>query len=402
MAIITFLASLSLESPNGIGRYFPIAKELVKKGHHVNIIALHHNFKSLKEKSFVKEGVDIYYVGQMQVLKINDTKIYLNKLQLIKTVFLSTLKMCLKSLSLKSDVIYLFKPQPINGTAALLTKLLKRKKLFVDCDDYEALSNKLSKLEKAAFMLFEDKLPKLADKVTIHNSFLKERYQNLGIKEKNLIYLPNGIDVERFENVDEDKILKLKEEFNLKDKKVVLYFGSLSLKSGHTIDLLLKSFVLVKRKIKNSVLMLVGGGEDIELLKKYSNNLGINSIIFTGRVDANEIPNYIKLGDVTVDPIEDSFANRARSPLKIVESMALGVPVVTGDVGDRRKITKGKTAVLVKAGDKKELAEGIIKILSDDKLAKKISEDSLKLVKNYQWRKLTNIVHNLIDSNNSL
>ena len=101
MSIITFFVNQSLESPAGIGRYFPIAKNLVKLGHKINIIALHHDFNSLKEKNFVKEGVNIYYVGQMQVLKQGDKKIYLSRNNLIKTVLSSTFNMCLKGLNLK-------------------------------------------------------------------------------------------------------------------------------------------------------------------------------------------------------------------------------------------------------------------------------------------------------------
>lgn len=398
MKTITFFANLSLESPNGVGRYFPIAKELVKKGYKINIIVLHHHFSSLKQKEFVKDGVNVYYVGQMQVLKIGDEKKYLSKPQLIKTVFLSTLKMCLKGLRLKTDIIYLFKPQPIAGTAALITKLIKGKKFFIDCDDYEAQSNTFSsKIEKFIFSSFENILPKFADKITVHNSFLIQRYISLGIDKQKILFLPNGVDIQRFQNLNEQEIHKLKHRFNLRDKKIVLYFGSLSLKSGHSIDLLLKSFVTVEKKIKNVVLLLVGGGEDINLLRNYTHDLKLKSVIFVGRVDSAEIPGYIRLADVTVDPVYDTPANKARSPLKVFESMALGVPVVTGDVGDRKPITKnGKTGVLVKPGDEKELAKGIIRVLLNKDLATNMSKQSLKTIKEYQWDELVKKLDNSI------
>ena len=400
MKTITFFVNQSLESPAGVGRYFPIAKNLVRMGNKVNIIALHHNFKSLIKKYFIKDGVNVYYVGQMHVLKIGDKKIYLNKLQLIKTVLLSTLKMCLMGLKLKSDIIYVFKPQPINGLAAFITKLFKRKKLFVDCDDYEAQSNKFSsKIEKAIFVLFEDYLPKFANLITIHNSFLIKRYKNLGIKEKKIIYLPNGIEFERFNKINKDIVLKIKDKFKLKNKKIVLYFGSLSLTSGHAIDLLLRSFIIVKKKIKNSALLLVGGGEDFDSLKGYVKKTNINSVIFTGRVNKEEIPAYIKLADVSIDPVYDNLANKCRFPLKILESMAIGTPVITSDVGDRKLIIENeKTGLIVKPGDEKELAQGIIKILTNKNLAKKISRSSPKSIRKYDWGKLTNKLNKIIVS----
>lgn len=386
---MTFFVNQSLDDPAGIGRYFPIAKNLVKLGHKVNIIALHHDFNSLKEKSFVKDGVNIYYVGQMQVLKQGDKKTYLSRNKLIKTVLFSTFNMCLKGLILKSDIIYVFKPQPINGTAAFITKILKGKTLIVDCDDYEAKSNRFSSfIDKYAFIFFEDNLPKFADKVTIHNHFLINRYKNLGIDNKKIFYLPNGVDFDRFKKIDNKSVLSIKNKFKLKNKKIILYFGSLSLKSGHSVDLLIKAFEIVNKEIKNSVLFLVGGGEDIDLLKEKAKNL--NQIIFVGRVNQEEIPNYIKLSTVTVDPVYDTLPNKCRSPLKIIESMVLGVPVITGDAGDRKIITEnGKTAVIVKAGDEKSLAEGIIKLLNNKKIYNELSKNSLEIAKKYDWKELT-------------
>ena len=398
MSIITFFVNQSLESPAGVGRYFPIAKNLVELGYKVNILALHHDFNSLKEKKFVKDGVNIYYVGQMQVLKQGDKKTYLSRNNLIKTVLSSTFNMCLKGLKLKSDILYVFKPQPINGTAAFLTKILKGKKLIVDCDDYEAKSNRFSSfIDENAFIFFENNLPRIANKITIHNSFLINRYKNLGINKEKIFYLPNGVDFERFEKTNDKLISNIKNKFKLKNKKVILYFGSLSLKSGHSVDLLIKAFELVNKKIKNSVLLLVGGGEDIDLLKEKSKNL--ESIIFVGRVAQEDIPSYIKISDVTVDPVYDSLPNKCRSPLKIVESMVMGVPVVTGDVGDRKIITEnGKTALIVKSGNEKDLAEGIIKLLKDKKLHKKLSKNSLEIAKKYDWKELTNKLNKIISS----
>ena len=39
---ITFLLTQSLEDPSGLGRYFPLAKELARPGNEVNILAIGH------------------------------------------------------------------------------------------------------------------------------------------------------------------------------------------------------------------------------------------------------------------------------------------------------------------------------------------------------------------------
>jgi len=202
---ITFFTCCGIEDPGGIGRSFPLAKGLVRKGLNINYLALHSNFKTLKEKIFVKDGVRVHYVGQLHVLKKGDKKYYFNKWQLLKVVFISTLQMCIWGLRLKSDVIYCFRPQPINGLAALLTKLIKQRPLILDCEDYEAMTNRLTKFQKLIFTFFEDKFPFFSDKVTFHNMFLKDRYLELGFPDDKFVYLPNGVDAERFYLADQDK-----------------------------------------------------------------------------------------------------------------------------------------------------------------------------------------------------
>jgi hypothetical protein len=47
MSKITFLLTQDLESPSGLGRYWPMARYLAALGHQVKIGALHSNFNSL-------------------------------------------------------------------------------------------------------------------------------------------------------------------------------------------------------------------------------------------------------------------------------------------------------------------------------------------------------------------
>jgi glycosyltransferase involved in cell wall biosynthesis len=92
-----------------------------------------------------------------------------------------------------------------------------------------------------------------------------------------------------------------------------------------------------------------------------------DAVRFTGRIPPEEVAPYYLLADVSVDPVYDNPAQRARSPLKVVESLAVGTPVVTGDVGDRSMYLKGEGAgKLVVAGDAASLACGIVSVLEGE------------------------------------
>jgi glycosyltransferase involved in cell wall biosynthesis len=95
------------------------------------------------------------------------------------------------------------------------------------------------------------------------------------------------------------------------------------------------------------------------------------------------------LAKVTVDPVHDDPVARARCPLKIVESLALGTPVVTGDVGDRREmLDNGQAGLLVSPGQAGALAAGLAQILENPGLANALSQRALVHREKFYWDRL--------------
>ena len=398
---ITFLLTQSLEDPSGLGRYFPLTKELARLGNNeVSILALHPDLSSLSQRRLQVSGVRVHYVGQMHVQKVGNHKTYFSPLGLVRVALASSLRMSVRSLLTETDVIHLAKPHPINGVAALATKLLRGKRLYLDCDDYETDSNRFSgKWQRPVVALFEDNLPRFVAGITVNTRFTQERNIALGFPEDKIIYVPNGVDRDRFANVDPEKVQALRRELGLEDKKVIAYVGSMSL-ANHPVDLLLEAFAIVSRQRSDAALVLAGGGQDYDFLRRHAEGLGLGEVaIFVGRVKPEEVPYYLAMADVSTDPVHDDLTARARSPLKIFESFAVGTPVVTGDVGDRRnilgappqspptlgrKFCDGEAGMLVEAGDAQALAEGILAILEDSELACR-REAALKLRERYYW-----------------
>jgi glycosyltransferase involved in cell wall biosynthesis len=112
-------------------------------------------------------------------------------------------------------------------------------------------------------------------------------------------------------------------------------------------------------------------------------------VIFLGRVAPQEVPLYYHLADVSVDPVYDDGAARGRSPLKLFESWACGVPFVSGDVGDRRKLLGQPPAgLLTKPGDPVSLGEAILRVLGDPDLGAALCRRGRERVRDYNWGKL--------------
>jgi hypothetical protein len=103
---IIFLLSQDLESPGGLGRYRPMAKELAKRGFTVRIIALHADYEHLTNKTQLIDGVEVDYVSQMHVLKRDNTTSYFRWWQLPCVIFKATYKIYRKTMEFNPDYIF--------------------------------------------------------------------------------------------------------------------------------------------------------------------------------------------------------------------------------------------------------------------------------------------------------
>jgi glycosyltransferase involved in cell wall biosynthesis len=387
---ILFLLTQDLESPAGVGRYFPWARNLVKLGHQVEIAALHSNYGSLKIKHFVQEGVVIHYVAQMHVLKQNNLKEYFPAHQLIGITMKATVELLKASWRSDADILQIGKPHPMNGMAGLITRIIKGKTIFLDCDDFEMANIHFGgNWQKAGVHYFEAMLPRHVDYVSVHTHFLREQVLKLGVRPDRIIYLPHGVDIDRFAQINPAQVEALRSELNLEGKRVIVFIGSLSLPS-HPVDILLDAFQQVNTALPDTRLLIVGGGEEYERLVSRARWLGLDRVvIFRGRVPGAEVPLYYKLADAAVEPVVDNPVGRSSLPLKMFESWVSGVPFVTQDVGDRRLLLGEPPAGLAaQAGEANSLSQAIIKVLSDSDLAEQLRKQGYIRAKTYSWENL--------------
>jgi glycosyltransferase involved in cell wall biosynthesis len=387
---ILFLLTQDMESPAGAGRYFPLARGLVKLGHQVTIAALHADFSSLRQTRFENKGVEIWYVDQMHVMKQGNRKLYYPAHQLLLRMARASLALSWAALSTPADIVHIGKPHPMNSIAGLAARALKRRTVFLDCDDLEVATSHFSgKWQRWGVAFFEDGMPHRVQHVTTHTYFLRDRLVRMGVPPERITYLPNGVDRERFAASDPLKLAALREQLGLQGQQVVAFIGSLSLPS-HPVDLLLDAYQIVKERLPDSRLLIVGGGEEYERLVARVQELGLGSAtVFTGRVPAVEAPLYYRLADVLVDPVIDNEVGRSRLPLKMFESWAAHVPFVTADVGDRKLVVGQPPAgLLARPGDARSLAEALLQVLTHPDQANALRQAGTKRSEEFDWDRL--------------
>ena len=391
---IAFLGTSSLDYPSPRGRWLPLAQELVTQGHTVSMALLHHSYDQLAigRRYQMHGGVAVLYVAQMHVYGLIGQRQYFGPLDLLRVSLLGALGLAHAAVRLGGDAIHVCKPQPINGLAGLLAARALGRPLYVDCDDYEAGGNRFGAAWQQRLVRFwEDHLPRQAAGVTVNTRFLQRRCESLGVPAARLTYVPNGIAAARLVPPEPRPIAGLRAALGLGDAPVAMYVGTLS-QTTHHVGLLLDAFALVAERLPSARLLLVGDGEDRAVLMAQARRLGLGErALFAGTVPPAAVPAYLALAACSVDPVADDAVAAARSPLKIVESLASGVPVITGDVGDRAEILAQAAGVLVRPGDAGALAEGIAALLEHAPLQLYMAAGARRRAEAYRWDQLARV-----------
>lgn len=388
MQRIVFLLTVGIDRPSG-RRYFQLARQLVRRGYRVRLLALHPDLATCPRRRFVADGVEVWYVGQMHAQKAGSIPRQFGTLRLLWVVVLATLGMLWGILRSPAEIYHLGKPQPINGLAALIgVCLLRRQGFYLDCDDDEVYSNRLrNHWHWAAFSCAQAVLPRLAKGITVNTYTLRDklRPQTAGPVR----YVSNGVDLASCVAPSPRVCAGLQAALGLEGRRVIVYVGTLAL-HNHPVDLLLYAFARLAADMPDVALLLVGGGEDLPALQQQAAALGLGERVrFTGHLPHASTRGLLALASLSVDPVCDNEVARARSPLKIFESMALHVPVVTGKVGDRSAILAyGQAGVLVEPDDAAALAAGMRMLLLDERHRQAIGRAAALHVQNYSWERL--------------
>lgn len=136
--------------------------------------------------------------------------------------------------------------------------------------------------------------------------------------------IPTGIPLERFykKNFTQQQIVELKTKLNIPQDTFV--FGYIGRTSGEkNIETIIRAYSRLSNRSK-TVLLIVGGGPELEELKEYAKQYGVeNDMIFTGFIEWEHIPLYYQVCDI--------FINASKSEtqgLTYIEALASSIPVL--------------------------------------------------------------------------
>jgi glycosyltransferase involved in cell wall biosynthesis len=192
----------------------------------------------------------------------------------------------------------------------------------------------------------------------------------------NVMVINNGIDIERYADKKDDvELLSLRKELGLKQgSRLVGTIGRLVHQKAQQF------FIESARQIcdvrEDVEFILLGDGPLRDYLQELVKQKGLEDRFhFLGfRTDAIQI---LRLFDIfALSSVDEGL------PIVILESMSLGIPIVTSDVGELPFfINNGSNGILVHKGDVSAMTRNILHLLDNPEYSKTLGKNAQMLAK---------------------
>jgi len=271
----------------------------------------------------------------------------------------------LKSLFIKTDLVIGI----LENQAALSARLISWIK-GVPCiinlqsgDSEEYIYSKLGFFD----FLYDQVYDKNSQYVVL-SKYLEQRALEHGVPQKNLTIIPNGVDLQVFNNTMANK------------KFQIITSGRLEIKND--VETLISAFCVLQKIMPELKLVICGIGSQGAALKKQANNNP--NIAFTGLVSHKELARLLNESLIFVRPsISEGFGN------SFIEAMGCGVPIIGTNVGGIPDfLVHERTGLFCEPNNPKSLAKQIKRLLGDQDLYSSIQLNSQEFVKRFGWNNI--------------
>lgn len=158
------------------------------------------------------------------------------------------------------------------------------------------------------------------DNVSTISRSMMNKAQEKGVAAEKVIFFPNWSEVARFQKVNDDEVISLRQQLGLPDdKKIILYSGNIGEKQG------LENVIAAAEQLRDQPLVfaIVGQGGGKARLEKMVRERDLHNVLFFPLQPYEALPALLKMGDCHL-VVQKRGAADAVLPSKLTNILAVG------------------------------------------------------------------------------
>jgi glycosyltransferase involved in cell wall biosynthesis len=319
------------------------ARELVKLGHEVEVLTGFPNYPGGKlypgyrVRLLQRETIGGISVIRVPLYPSHDTSSIKRVLNYASFALSAALLGPL--LVKKADVVYVYHPPATVALPAIMLKLLRRIPIVYDIQDMWpdtlAASGMLNNARVLKCVELWCRLTyKLANHIVVLSPGFKKMLHNRGVPEEKVTVIYNWCDETQITPMDRSEAAK--SEPDMKGRFNVVFAGTMG--KAQALDAVLDAAELVADKLSQVQFVFIGGGIDVERLKKHSEERRLANVIFLPRRPVSEIGTALCMADVLLVHLKDDALFEITLPSKTQAYLAVGRPILMAVRGDAAQL----------------------------------------------------------------
>jgi colanic acid biosynthesis glycosyl transferase WcaI len=345
------------------------AKELIKQGIDVEVVTgfpnypfgrIYSGYKLRLIKKEVYEGVPI---TRVYLYPSHDSSFIRRALNYVSFAVFAFIFTCIR---LKNfDVVYAYHPPLTVGITAVLLKFIRRWKVVLDIQDLWPDTLSASGIIKDGWITsiigFISKIIyRQSDHITVLSPGFKSKLIKRGVPAKKISVINNWADESKL-------VLRGRKDYCLPIEGEgcfsVMFAGNMG--PAQELEAVIKAFAILSTRNPKIHIFFLGGGIDMERLKRGVSNDGLRNVHFLSGVPMEEVGDYLRAADALLVHLKKDPLFEITIPSKTQAYMCIGKPIIMCVRGDAANlIRRANCGITAEPENAEDICNAIIALAS--------------------------------------
>lgn len=372
-------------------RLWEVARGFRDQGHAVTVVTAFPNHPEgiippeYKGKLFVREEMDGITVLRTWIYPVKRGRFWLRLLNYFSFVFSSLFGIVRSG---EQDLIVVESPPLFIGFSAIFASTVKKAPYIFNVSDlWPESAVQLGLVTNKYIIGTAEKLERFfyrkAYKLSAQTLGIMESLKQKGIPEKDILFLPNGVDTDLFYPRERDR--ELEEKLGLQGKYVILYAGTMGY--AHGIETALEAADILRNNT-DIVFLFVGDGSEKPRLVRIAREKNLPNVLFLDFQPLKVIPRYYSLSSINLSTLRRYKLSEGVRPSKIFPALASGRPLIYVGKGEGAEIVRESGGgVVLEPENPRLLADTILELKANPDYCRELAAKGREYVlKNYSWK----------------